>query len=47
MSGKQFPFIPYRQETISDEQMLENAKSLYHKVDKRRSYYILKQNVIT
>lgn len=37
MSGKQFPFIPYRQETISDEQMLENAKSLYHKVDKRRS----------
>lgn len=37
MSTKQFPFIPYRQKSISDEQMLENSKALYDKVDQRRS----------
>ena len=37
MSTKQYPFISYKQNTISDEQMLENAKAFYEKLDKRRS----------
>lgn len=37
MSTKQYPFIPYKQNTISDEQMLENSKAFYEKLDKRRS----------
>lgn len=32
-----YPFIPYKQKTISDEQMLENSKAFYDKLDKRRS----------
>lgn len=32
-----YPFIPYKQDSITDEQMLENAKAFYEKLDKRRS----------
>lgn len=37
MSTKQFPFISYRQETLSDEQILKNSVDFYQKIDLRRS----------
>ena len=36
MSSKDFPFIPYIQDSISDEEMIERSKSFYEKIDKRR-----------
>lgn len=37
MPTKKFPFIPYVQESISDEKMIEQSEAFYQKVDKRRS----------
>ena len=37
MSTKDHPFIPYNQEALTDDQMLENSKVLFSKADKRRS----------
>lgn len=34
---EEYPFIPYKQNIISDDDMLEKAKSFYEKLDKRRS----------
>ena len=37
MPSKDFPFIPYVQDSISDEEMIERSKLFYEKIDKRRS----------
>jgi len=37
MSTKSYPFVPYQQETISDEEILERSKVFYKKVNQRRS----------
>ncbi|MEJ6583067.1 MAG: nitroreductase family protein [Crocinitomicaceae bacterium] len=37
MSTQKHPFIPYVQDSISDEEMLKRSKEFYEKIDKRRS----------
>lgn len=37
MKASEFPFIPYEQTPISDDEMLERSKTFLEKVDKRRS----------
>ena len=37
MSTQKHPFIPYVQDSISEEEMLKRSKEFYEKIDKRRS----------
>ena len=37
MSAKKHPFIPFKQEEVSEEKMIENSRSFYAWADKRRS----------